>query len=123
MPAELKMKLKKAKGAKTLLQELEEEVRKFVAEWEKKERGEEVEMDSEDEEIVFVGRDGSMSDAQRKVVEAELEREKLVFDSLADEQSGSFGYAISPLPLSYIFQDVSNPTQSRPKLTTCTDAG
>ncbi|KAG0652767.1 hypothetical protein D0Z07_0301 [Hyphodiscus hymeniophilus] len=102
VPQELRQKLKKAKGAKSLLQDLEEEVRKFVREWEKKERAlmnkgvdgegnEGLELDSEDEEIVFVGRNGTMSDEQRKTVEEELEREKLVFDSLVDDHGASFG--------------------------------
>jgi hypothetical protein len=97
VPAELRMKLKKSKGAKSLLQDLEEEVRQFLREWEgKKERlgksVKEMELDSEDEEIVFVGRNGTMSDEQRKTVKEELEREKLVFDSLADDHGASFGY-------------------------------
>jgi hypothetical protein len=103
IPQELRQRLKKAKGAKSLLQELEEEIRAFVKEWERKQRilnGREddselgAEMDSEDEEIVFVGRNGTMSDEQRKTVEEELEREKLVFDSLADDTGGSFGYLL-----------------------------
>ena len=107
VPAELKQKLKRAKGAKSLLQDLEEEVRAFVKEWETKqcalsgkggkaEEEEGLEMDSEDEEIVFVGRNGTMSDEQRKTVEEELEREKLVFDSLADDHGASFGSVTSP---------------------------
>lgn len=103
VPQELRQKLKKAKGAKSLLQDLEEEVRKFVREWERKERelegNAELEMDSEDEEIVFVGRGGTMSDEQRKTVEEELEREKLVFDSLADDCGASFGYAYFYCPI------------------------
>lgn len=50
------------------------------------------EVDSEDEEIVFVGRNGTMSDEQRRTVEEELEREKLVFDSLEADHGASFGY-------------------------------
>lgn len=102
VPQELRQKLKKSKGAKSLLQDLEEEVRKFVKEWERKqckldEGGSDAELDSEDEEIVFVGRNGTMSDEQRKTVEEELEREKLVFDSLADDHGASFGYVPSIL--------------------------
>jgi hypothetical protein len=100
VPEELRQKLKRSKGAKSLLQDLEEEVRRFVEEWEGKQRGLEVsraEIDSEDEEIVFVGRNGTMSDEQRKTVEEELEREKLVFDSLADDHGASFGYVLIPL--------------------------
>jgi hypothetical protein len=104
VPQELRQKLKKSKGAKSLLQDLEEEVREFLRDWEgKKERlGREAELDSEDEEIVFVGRNGTMSDEQRKTVEEELEREKLVFDSLADDHGASFGYVYF---LSIICQD------------------
>lgn len=95
VPQELRQKLKKSKGAKSLLQELEEEVRAFVKEFEKREREregkEEVEMDSEDEEIVFVGRNGMMSDEQRETVEEELEREKMIFDALEGDKGASFG--------------------------------
>jgi hypothetical protein len=95
VPQELRQKLKRSKGAKSLLQELEEEVRSFVREWERTQRREEgkaeTELDSEDEEIVFVGRNGTMSDEQRKSAEEVLEREKLVFDSLADDHGASFG--------------------------------
>lgn len=95
IPQELRQKLKKSKGAKTLLQELEEEVRKFVREYEGKSKmlnETDAEVDSEDEEIIFVGKNGTMSDEQRKTVEEELEREKLVFDSLANDHGASFGY-------------------------------
>jgi hypothetical protein len=106
IPVELRQKLKKSKGAKTLLQDLEEEVRQFVREWEGKSerlarKSEDWELDSEDEEIVFVGRNGTMSDEQRKTVEEELEREKLIFDSLADDHGASFGYGSVWLLLCY----------------------
>ncbi|KAH8787614.1 R3H-associated N-terminal domain-containing protein [Hyaloscypha finlandica] len=96
VPQELRQKLKKSKGAKSLLQELEEEVRAFVKEFERREREkdgreEELGMDSEDEEIVFVGRNGVMSDEQRKTVEEELEREKMIFDALEGDRGASFG--------------------------------
>ena len=94
---ELREKLKKARGAKGLLQDLEEEVRRFVERWEEKEkdlaRDGMVEPDSEDEEIVFVGRNGQMSDMQSPRSSRELlPKEKLVFDSLADDHGASFGY-------------------------------
>lgn len=50
-----------------------------------------LELDSDDEEIVFVGKNCTMSDEQRKTVEEELEREKLIFDSLVDDHGASFG--------------------------------
>jgi len=98
VPKDLREKFKRAKGAKGLLQALEEEVRMFLTEWDKREkklRQEGVdELDSEDEEIVFVGRNGQMSDlpSPRKSSEADqLERDKLVFDSLVEDHGASFG--------------------------------
>ena len=97
---ELRAKLKKSRGAKGLLQDLEEEVRGFVVRWEEKARQLEKEglietSDSEDEEIVFVGRNGSMSDERRKQKdELELEKDKLIFKSLVDDHGASFGYAL-----------------------------
>lgn len=82
-------------------------MRRFVVGWERKqavlrEKGlQDVGSDSEDEEIVFVGRGGAMLDARgkstREEEEEEVRRERLVFDSLADDRSASFGYEI-PLP-------------------------
>ena len=96
VPQELKQKLKKSKGAKSLLQELEEEIRTFVKEWERRQMADdgksEVEMESENEEIVFVGRNSMLSVEQRNSAEEQLQREKLVFDSLADDHGASFGY-------------------------------
>jgi len=99
VPQDLKAKLKKSKGAKTLLQDLEEEVRKFIHEYENKSRklsdhnASDAEFDSEDEEIVFIGRNGTMSDRQRKAAEQELQREKLVWESFGgvNDKRGGFG--------------------------------
>ncbi|KAK6579724.1 hypothetical protein PZA11_007960 [Diplocarpon coronariae] len=101
VPSDLKTKLKKSKGAKTLLQELELEIRTFVREFETRERqraqaGDQPEdMDSEDEEIVFIGRDSSgrgitMSDEVKDVMEEELQREKIVYEGLAGSPEGGF---------------------------------
>ncbi|KAF4631182.1 hypothetical protein G7Y89_g6950 [Cudoniella acicularis] len=106
VPLELKRKLKKRKGAKSLLQELEEEVRRFVGEyqgagevkrWEEGKDEEEL-VDSEDEEIVFVGRNVGMSDLVReerrkREVERVLkrERERKVWEGSVDERGGGFG--------------------------------
>lgn len=100
VPRELREKLKRARGARGLLQDLEEEVRMFVRKWEEKGRkGECEEVDSEDEEIVFVGRNGHVDDVpspqSRGVAEEDVEREKLVFDSLVEDHGASFGYACS----------------------------
>ncbi|TVY25313.1 hypothetical protein LHYA1_G005427 [Lachnellula hyalina] len=104
VPQELKAKLKKSKGARTLLQELELEVRKFVREYECGMKGErweeqtgdtetetETEGDSEDEEIVFVGRNGRMSDEARARVERVLEREKKVWEGDVNDRGAGFG--------------------------------
>ena len=107
---ELKQKLKKAKAAKGLLQDLEEEVRKFVKTWEEKAKKLDQEglhdLDSEDEEIVFVGRNGQMNDmlasphSKGSMEEDDVKRDKLVFDSLADDHGASFGYVRSGLMIS-----------------------
>lgn len=99
VPHDLKTKLKKSKGAKTLLQELESEIRTFINSHATKAQkvasndASDHEVDSEDEEIVFVSRDGMMSDLQRKSVEEELQREKLVWESLVgvDDKRAGFG--------------------------------
>lgn len=102
VPKELRQKLKKSKAAKGMLQDLEREVRSFVEKWEIKcQRMEEediIEPDSEEEdEIVFIGRNGEMHDmpsSPRSSDEIlELEREKLVFDSLEGDLGAGFGYA------------------------------
>lgn len=97
VPKEIREKLKRARGAKGLLQDLEDEVRRFVERWEEKQKTMDqdgmVEPDSEDEEIVFVGRNGQMSDMQSPRSSRELlPMDKLVFDSLADDHGASFGY-------------------------------
>lgn len=97
VPKELREKLRRAKAAKGLLKDLEEQVRLFVKNWEdeRKDIGEH-ELDSEDEEIVFVGRNGQMNDVPSSpkigFEESDAERDqRLVFDSLADDQGASFG--------------------------------
>lgn len=94
---ELRATLKHSRGAKGLLQDLEEEVRGFVQKWEEKQRQLEkeglIEPDSEDEEIVFVGRNGAMSDERQKSKQDEvLEKDKLIFQSLVDDHGAAFGY-------------------------------
>ena len=104
VPRELREKLKKAKAAKGLLRDLEEQVRVFVESWEQKtaekKKEEEPELDSEDEEIVFVGRRGQMSDMppspklQPDSMDNDIERDRLVFESMANDQGASFGYVV-----------------------------
>lgn len=68
----------------------------FVERWNERERKLQQEglhdVDSEEEEIVFVGRTGVMHDSpSRKNTHENLERDKLVFDGLADDRGASFG--------------------------------
>lgn len=97
IPKDLRDKLKRTKAAKGLLKDLEEQIRHFVKNWEdqKKEVGEH-ELDSEDEEIVFVGRHGQMNDIPLSpkigLEESDAERDqRLVFESLVNDQGASFG--------------------------------
>ena len=117
VPKDLKDKLKRAKAAKGLLRDLEEQVRHFVAHWQdenksgaksKRGRGGSSAVDSSDEEIVFVGRHGKMKDVPPSPkfgdgddssgsdddIHPTVQRlvgETLVFDSLASDRSASFG--------------------------------
>jgi len=99
VPAELKAKLKKSRGARNMLQDLENEIRSFVGAWEERQNEFEdaefedaIESDS-DEEIVFVGRDGVMSDERRgERTHSELSREKMVFQSSVGDSGAAFGY-------------------------------
>ncbi|KAL8642556.1 MAG: hypothetical protein Q9228_000782 [Teloschistes exilis] len=102
VPKELREKLKKTKAAKGLLQDLEEQVRNFVKQWEDENKkpasASKPELDSDDEEIVFIGRNGQMHDvpqsphaARDDFDEDDIRRDKLVFDSLADDHGASFG--------------------------------
>ena len=96
---ELRGKLKKAKAAKGLLRDLEEQVRAFVKNWEekmKKVAKEEPDIDSEDEEIVFVGRNGQMNDmplspGPNEDKGHEPPKDQLLFESLATDRGASFG--------------------------------
>ncbi|KAL8695645.1 MAG: hypothetical protein Q9224_003265 [Gallowayella concinna] len=102
VPKELREKLKKTKAAKGLLQDLEEQVRNFVKQWEVKNvkaaPAPTPDLDSDEEEIVFVGRNGAMHDVPQSphavmddFDEDDIKRDKLVFDSLADDHGASFG--------------------------------
>lgn len=94
VPKELKEKMKKAKAAKGLLQALEEQIRNFLESWEEKKIKRDLEMpsevDSEDEEIVFVGRNGHMNDMPLHD-KNDIEYDHLVLDSMADDHAASFG--------------------------------
>ena len=122
VPKALREKLKKAKAAKGMLRDLEEQVRSFVDGWEQRQlsravgprdkgadRKGSLSIDSEDEEIVFIGRNGHMRDVppSPKFKDSEdddsdggefdhrkAERDRLIFESLANDQGASFGYEL-----------------------------
>lgn len=110
---DLRQTLKHARAARGLLQDLEEDIRRFVKQCSEKQlilREEGLEdaptssdsADSEDE-IVFVGRNGQMHDSPerrrrlRRMKEEmnsrhERDGEKMVFESLANDRGAVFGY-------------------------------
>lgn len=98
VPRQLREKLKKTKAAKGLLKDLEEQVRLFVKSREDKVKTyEQPDLDSEDDEIVFVGRNGHMRDLPPSpkfkdgLDEEYFETNWLVFDSLEKDHGASFG--------------------------------
>ena len=107
IPKEVRAKLKRAKAAKGLLQDLEESVRTFVRKWNEREiclrEGglQDVPLTSdseEDEEIVFVGRGGAMHDSSEKKEsggdglndDGTISTEKMVFEGLSDDKGAAF---------------------------------
>lgn len=105
VPKELRDKLKRSRGAKGLLMDLESQVRSFVADWEEKERQAELDglpadPDSEDDEIVFVGRNGQMNDLRESttttttttiVTSMPAKKELMLFETPEEDVGGSFG--------------------------------
>ncbi|KAL4877302.1 R3H-associated N-terminal domain-containing protein [Aspergillus karnatakaensis] len=110
IPKELRLRLKHARAARGMLQDLEEDVRRFIERWNERQSlrskdgladAPSSSEDSEDE-VVFVGRNGQMHDApdRKKQLQAmrettsshnELDGEKMVFESLADDGAAGFG--------------------------------
>ncbi|KAJ5604970.1 hypothetical protein N7510_010124 [Penicillium lagena] len=113
IPKELRLKLKHARAARGMLQDLEEDIRLFIRKWNEKQNllqneglqdapeSSGTENDSEDE-IIFVGRNGQMHDSPerkqklrqlREEMSSHHERdgEKMVFESLVDDRAAGFG--------------------------------
>lgn len=107
IPKEIRARLKRAKAAKGLLQDLEETVRAYVRQWNEREarlRKEGLhdvpltsDCEDEDEEIVFVGRNGAMHDSpgrhpREKKDESDemISTEKMVFQGLDDDKGAAF---------------------------------
>lgn len=101
MPRDLHTKAKRTPAVKSWLRVLEEPVRQFLVDRGVAGLGEDSDssLDSEDEEIVFVGRNGSMTDARgwKKARRDAEPQEGIVLDSPGDDESASFMY-VSPSP-------------------------
>lgn len=100
VPSELRERIRRGKVEGKMLRRLEGEVRRFVIEWEdavrqrvEEERDEEVE--SSDEEVVFVGRDLSARTMREREEErrarVERERERCVFEAQVGDRGGALG--------------------------------
>ncbi|KFY93372.1 hypothetical protein V500_03747 [Pseudogymnoascus sp. VKM F-4518 (FW-2643)] len=100
VPSELRERIRRGKVEGEMLRRLEGEVRRFVVEWEdavrqrvEEERDEEVE--SSDEEVVFVGRDLSARTMREREEERrariERERERCVFEARVGDRGGALG--------------------------------
>lgn len=108
VPKELRTRLKHARGARGMLQGLEEDVRNFVQRWNEKqlmlqqEESQDAsgpEEDSEDE-ILFMGRNGQEQERKPRLrkthtntssPEDERYGEKMVFESMVDDRAAGFG--------------------------------
>ncbi|BCS30384.1 uncharacterized protein APUU_80687S [Aspergillus puulaauensis] len=111
IPKELRLKLKQARAARGMLQDLEEDIRQFIERWNQRQLVRQKDgladapsssdEDSEDE-VVFVGRNGQTHDSpdrrtklqsMRETMSSYNERdgEKMVFESLVDDRAAGFG--------------------------------
>ncbi|KAE8350179.1 R3H-associated N-terminal domain-containing protein [Aspergillus coremiiformis] len=111
VPKDLRLKLKHARAARGMLQDIEEDIRQFIEGWGANQlllqkdgladASASSDEDSEDE-IVFVGRNGQMHDSpgcktnlqqRQEVMHTNNKRggEKLVFESLVDDRAAGFG--------------------------------
>ncbi|KAJ5622137.1 hypothetical protein N7528_005369 [Penicillium herquei] len=111
VPKELRSRLKHARGALGMLQDLEDDVRLFIRKWNEKQQflmseglqdAPESGSDESEDEIVFVGRNGQMHDSpERKQKLQQLRQElsshderdgeKMVFESLVNDRAAAFG--------------------------------
>ncbi|KFY61032.1 hypothetical protein V497_03158, partial [Pseudogymnoascus sp. VKM F-4516 (FW-969)] len=100
VPSELRERIRRGKVEGEMLRKLEGEVRRFVVEWEdavrqgvEEERADELE--SSDEEVVFVGRDLSARTMREREEErrarVERERERCVFEARVGDRGGALG--------------------------------
>ncbi|KAI1107962.1 R3H-associated N-terminal domain-containing protein [Jackrogersella minutella] len=95
VPRELFQRAKKTPAVKTWVRSLEEPVRRYLVEQElaKEPASSESEEDTEDEEIIFVGRDGSMREGWKKAKrenKGKTEEVGMIFDALGDDADSAF---------------------------------
>ncbi|KAK6954044.1 hypothetical protein Daesc_004006 [Daldinia eschscholtzii] len=94
VPRELFQRAKKIPAVKTWVRSLEEPVRRYLVEQElAKEPAASESEDTDDEEIVFVGRDGSMRDGWKKAkreTKGKTEEEGMIFDALGNDADSAF---------------------------------
>ncbi|KAI8961407.1 R3H-associated N-terminal domain-containing protein [Daldinia sp. FL1419] len=94
VPRELFQRAKKIPAVKTWVRSLEEPVRRYLVEQElAKEPASSESEDTEDEEIVFVGRDGNTRDGWKKArrgTKGKTEEEGMIFDALGDDADSAF---------------------------------
>jgi len=123
---EIRDRLKKSRGAKGLLQDLEAEVRNFLSQMEAKAKADHDVRerdgllgvsDESDDEIVFVGRSGDMRESRRTDSDDTKMLERMVFQSLEKDHGASFGYANPRCPfrssLTLELQSLAGPFNSR----------
>lgn len=100
VPRDLHTKAKRTPAVKSWLRVLEEPVRQFLVDRgaAEAEGSDSSSLDSEDEEIVFVGRNGAMTDARgwkkarRETRDRRVVQQGMVLDSIGDGESASFQY-------------------------------
>ncbi|KAI0833921.1 R3H-associated N-terminal domain-containing protein [Hypoxylon sp. FL0890] len=95
VPRELFQRAKKTPAVKTWVRSLEEPVRRYLVEQElaKEPEPSVSDEDAEDEEIVFVGRDGTMREGWKKAKresKGKIEEEGMIFDALGDDADSAF---------------------------------
>lgn len=132
MPRELFLRAKKTPAVKTWVRSLEEPVRKFlvdrrVAREEAEASVEDSSDSTEDEEIVFVGRNGTMRDGWKKARREDKKQgsteEGMVFNALGDDdESSAFKYVHPPLRALLHCQTTRKPMRPhRVKMRLCVD--
>jgi hypothetical protein len=89
VPKQLKDRLKRSRGAKGLLQDLEEEVRGFIESYDGSVRECLRGLALDDDDYVLIPRDDGLGEA-REDIEPLPQPEKLIFQGLEDDRTASF---------------------------------